>query len=715
MKKKIAILIALILSVVMLVSCDFQAQLESISSMIYDMATNLGGNFLEEQSSTSTVLPSETVPESSESDTEPSESVPSESVPSEDITSTDTSTNTGNEPPPEPEPEVKPLPERNPSTFDKMMGTNVDFVLPNPIPATNPLIVHARTNGYFSLVRVYKDFDEEMDEDYEQLALTRASTVYKSRTALLLDIKFANFVESNEPLPSVYLEDAERIALAMGDSTLFAEIKGAFVLVSEATNESELTDAITELNNALENLKTTYQTLEGDELIAKANEIKTASLALQDNDMENPFSELFVNLALTLDEIIPKSEPSIPETDTETDTETETSTETSTESAEPLSDVQTEENDEETLVEEITDAQLITAIDSAIDTLKNDTAPLLSELEDTAFKPLPEQKKTYRDLAKAIFKYESAYENQMLGNLRLIEIGRHPELGISAKNYAKIFSLAYDGEGSEDKDIGVIKANEEAKLVMGALKSPNLAYVKEFMEELSLLRAGEQPLFVGAFNTEAFAPSNVTPESVYLAEDSELLKMAKYRDENYNHIELFIKGFGYNTLDTTSEYYATEQKQADYLVRSMLIFAGIGVDNASICQLKDIDGSEYNGFGTITADNGAKLANYYLQIARKTLTGYTFKSVVNNGQGAMIYEFEDASANKIYAVWNATDGDDVIENVLIPSSEGATLIELVGEYGEGAKSDLTTNDGFVSVTATKTPKFVHIPAPIVVE
>ncbi len=719
MKKKLAVLIALILSVVMLASCDFQAQLESISNMIYDMATGMGGSFLEEQSSTSekpsdSLLPSESDIESSESDSVPSE----DSVSSGEATNTDTevSTDTGNEPPAQPEPEPKPLPERNPATFDKLMGTNVDFVLPNPIPATNPLVVHARTNGYFSLVRVYKDFEDEMDEDYEQLALTRASTVYRSRTSLLLDIKFANFVESNEPLPTVYLEDAEAIALAIGESAIFAELKSAFVLISEATSESELTDASTELKNAIQNLKATYATLEGDELIAKATEIMTEALALQDNDMENPFSELFVNLALTLDEIIPSSEPTTP--DGEKDTETESESESSTESealaeVQPLSDPQAEGNDEE--ADEITDAQLIIAIDGAIDTLKTDIEPLLAELEDTAFKPLPEQKKTYRDLAKAIFKYESAYENQMLGNLRLIEIGKHPELGISAKNYAKIFSLAYDGEGSEDSDIGVIKANEDAKLVMGALKTPSLAYIQSFMEELALLRAEEQPVFVGAFNTEAFVPSSVTPESVYLAEDSELLKIAKYRDENYSHVELFVSAFGYNTLDSESDYYATEQRQADYLVRSMLIFAGIGVDNASICQLKDIEGTEYNGFGTITADNNAKLANYYLQIARKTLADYTFNSVVENAQGAMIYEFKNASNNKIYAVWNATDGDGVIENVLIPSSEGATLTELTGEYGDGVRSELTSSEGFISVNASATPKFVHIPAQIIAE
>lgn len=721
MKKRLAMLIALILSVLMLASCDFQAQLESISNMIYDMATGMGGSFLEEQSSTSE-KPSESTPPS-EAEPSESDSVPSEEpTSSEEITNTDTevSTDTGSEPPAEPEPEPKPLPERNPATFDKLMGTNVDFVLPNPIPETNPLVVHARTNGYFSLVRVYKDFEDEMDEDYEQLALTRASTVYRSRTSLLLDIKFANFVESNEPLPSVYLEDAERIALAIGDSVLFAELKSAFVLVSEATNEGELTDAITELNNSIENLKATYADLEGEELIAKATEIKTEALALQDNDMENPFCELFVNLALTLDEIIPRSEgapsPDEGEGSTESELTTEENTEENTEAtteAEPLAELEGEGDDGNG--EELTDAQLIVAVDGAIDTLKADIAPLLTELEDTAFKPLPEQKKTYRDLAKAIFKYESAYENQMLGNLRLIEIGRHPELGISARDYAKIFSLAYDGEGSEDSDIGVIKANEDAKLVMGALKTPSLAYIQSFMEELALLRAGEQPVFVGAFNTEAFVPSSVTPESVYLAEDSELLKIAKYRDENYSHVELFVSAFGYNTLDSESEYYATEQRQADYLVRSMLIFAGIGVDNASICQLKDIEGSEYNGFGTITADNSAKLANYYLQIARTTLTGYTFSSVVENAQGAMIYEFKDASDNKIYAVWNATDGDGVIENVLIPSSNGATVIELTNEYGDGVRSDVASNEGFVSVNATATPKFVHIPAPTVAE
>lgn len=718
MKKLRSLLLILALAVAMLTfaSCDFQAQIESISEMIYNAATQVGDQFLKEETSSSqepTIIPSESdSSESSESTVDQSDSaVTDTATDSATDTATDTATDsesTSDTPITPPEPEPVPIPERNPSTFDAMMGTNVDFVLPNRFPATNPLLEHALTNKYFSFVRVYKDFSEGMDEDYEQLALTRASTVYRSRTSLLLDLKFADFVESNPPLPTVYLEDAGEMATAIGDSAIFAEIKAAFTSISEATPDIELTDATGALVTAIENLKTTYASLEGEELSSKVIEIKDAAFAIQDPDMENPFCELFASLALTLDEIVPTPEPT-PDPD-ESETETESEAESTTE-AEPLSDVEIQEEPKA----ELTDDEIIAEVDGAIDTLSQDLEPLLDELEETALKPLPEQKKTYVELAKSIFQYEKAYENQMFGKLRLIEIGRHPDKLIDAASYAKIFSLAYDGADTGATDIGVINANSEAKLVMGAMSAPNSAYVKELMDQISLLRPDETPLFVGAFNTEAFAPSSVTPESVYLSEDSELLKMAQYRDENYNHVELFVSAFGYNTLDSESDFYVTEQKQADYLVRSMLIFSAIGVDSASICQLKDAEGSEYNGFGTITAENTAKIASYYLSTTKTVLEGYTFNAVVENAQGAMVYEFIDTDSNKIYAVWNATDSDAVIDDVLVSvgDSDGITVTELVSEYGEGSKSDLVASEGFVSVRATATPKFIHVPAQIV--
>ncbi|MBE6624836.1 MAG: hypothetical protein E7622_04235 [Ruminococcaceae bacterium] len=320
--------------------------------------------------------------------------------------------------------------------------------------------------------------------------------------------------------------------------------------------------------------------------------------------------------------------------------------------------------------------------------------------------------KTYLDIANSLYEYSKKYAdfNNMGYNTAEFELGRHPDKHLSAEEYALLISYAYDANGKDVENAGVIAGHKDAKIVMGALSEPNLQYIQDMMDALSTLREGERPVFVGAFNTEAFVPSIMTPEGYYLDEDSDFYQMIKYRDENYNHVEFHVSAFGYNTLDTTSDHYASEEWQANYMVRSYLIFAGLGVDSAYAYALQDKTGAEYNGYGIIKEDGTAKKAQYYLFNTRRLLAGsdYRFKSSIENAQGAMIYEFEDSQGKRILAVWNPVSDDSVLDDVQIATQTEGTLVRLTSfnEYTFGINDTLTPEDGFVKVDASATPVFI---------
>ena len=332
--------------------------------------------------------------------------------------------------------------------------------------------------------------------------------------------------------------------------------------------------------------------------------------------------------------------------------------------------------------------------------------------EQEGAEPLSEEQivaKTYLDVAKALYTYAKEYQNSFSYNLAKFELGRHPEKHYTADEYATLISYAYDTNGIDVDKSGLIAGNKDAKIVMGALAEPDSQYISDMMDALATLRAGERPVFVGAFNTEAFVPNLQTPEGYYLDEDGEFYKMIKLRDEKYNHVEFHVSAFGYDTLHPTSDYYATEQWQANYMVRSYLIFAALGVDSASAYALQDKAGEDYDGFGVLREDGSAKIAQYYLFNTRRLLADYTFKSVVANSQGAMIYEFEkESTGERILAVWNPVSDDSVIDNVQIAVNGEGTLVRLTSfnGYTFGINDTLTPEDGFVKVDATATPQFI---------
>lgn len=319
--------------------------------------------------------------------------------------------------------------------------------------------------------------------------------------------------------------------------------------------------------------------------------------------------------------------------------------------------------------------------------------------------------KTYTQIAKLLKDTQTSQGNSMVAGVYRLSLGKNPDLLMSAQEYAKLVSLSYDGNRGEVSSTGVMSSNyaSQSKLYTGSFSAPNSGYMSDMLDALKLLRGRNTILALSGINTDAFAPSSATPESFYLDDNSELLKMLKLRNESYNHIEIDISGFGYTTKDTESDYYATEQMQANYLVRSYLIFASIGVDRASICQYKDAEGEEYDGFGTLNADGTEKLAQFYLATMSKTLGGYKFAEAVENDKGAYIYKFTNETGEQIFAIWNATDADEVITGVEIELADEteAQLISLTNSY-EVTPTDLTKNEGKVTVDAGATPVFVKI-------
>lgn len=320
---------------------------------------------------------------------------------------------------------------------------------------------------------------------------------------------------------------------------------------------------------------------------------------------------------------------------------------------------------------------------------------------------------TYEEIAKKVRSHQSSFGTGMIGAYR-IELGSAPDTKMSAGDYALLLSYCYDGNRGEVDKAGIMNSSASAakksQLFAGSLSTPNSAYMNGVLEALKTIRGHQNVVAISGFYTDCFIPSSITPESYYLNSESELVKMLELRNTSYSHLEICVSAFGYNTLDSESDYYVTEQKQADYLVRSYLLLAGLGVDHAYLCQYMDKADSEYNGFGTLNADGTAKLAQYYISAMNSTLDGFKFVESVENDQGALIYKFQNNDGNIVYAVWNGTGDGSTISDVKITVDRGTpSVLTLNNTYTPDTSSlSVDADDSTVSVDAGETPVFVII-------
>ena len=197
--KKLLLVTVSLLCVFAFVSCDIASTLDSVSNMIHDYATGIGGPYLEETEST---VPSSSS-SSEEAPSEPSSTSSSSSSEESTTTSSSSSSSSSEEPPAEPEPPVEPLPERPIATFGQMLGINIDSKLPAIGDRTSVIYDHMfKHRPYFGTFRVYEDLETGVNTNEEGEILNTSAFTYSALQKLLLDIKFADYIapiEEDDP------------------------------------------------------------------------------------------------------------------------------------------------------------------------------------------------------------------------------------------------------------------------------------------------------------------------------------------------------------------------------------------------------------------------------------------------------------------------------------------------------------------------------------
>jgi hypothetical protein len=194
--------------------------------------------------------------------------------------------------------------------------------------------------------------------------------------------------------------------------------------------------------------------------------------------------------------------------------------------------------------------------------------------------------------------------------------------------------------------------------------------------------------------------------------------LVKWRDANAPGKELWLTEFGYDASsqkppaegDMARWVSSTEVEQAQWIVRSFLIFAALDLDRAYVYYYNDDDKPSFHASSGITRNFVPKPAYWAMAHLHKTLGDYRFARVVEKSPDLYIYEFINPERPKepVWAIWSPTgDQRERQKTIAVPGkplgAEGMPLKE-----GKAEDVPFVREAGTITLTVTESPAYLRL-------
>jgi hypothetical protein len=163
------------------------------------------------------------------------------------------------------------------------------------------------------------------------------------------------------------------------------------------------------------------------------------------------------------------------------------------------------------------------------------------------------------------------------------------------------------------------------------------------------------------------------PEDPQLEYLTKIRKTIQWRDTHAPGKKIWLTEFGWDSTTKSAPATGdfkdwignTDLQQAQYLVRSWLLFAGMDIDRAYMFWFNDTDKPQVHGSSGLTRDYHPKPSFHAVSHLYATLGDFRFSRQVTSDH-ALAYEFtQDASNQKILAVW-LPSGSNLTRTIRIP-------------------------------------------------
>jgi hypothetical protein len=305
----------------------------------------------------------------------------------------------------------------------------------------------------------------------------------------------------------------------------------------------------------------------------------------------------------------------------------------------------------------------------------------------------------------------------------------------SPYNYAAMSSADYDGhQGKIKGNYGIKNADPNAKLVMAGISTADLNYVPAVKFWCDHHRNGSFPF--AAINFHHYSNDggdNFDSKKGISPEDDKLKDRMKsivdYRNKYLPGVEVWVTEFGYDLFPQSRQSslpigsMSAEEVNACWNVRCFLALAAAGVDRATHFMIRDAEpfANVYNSAGAThnMKVNGEWVRNrrpawYYIHTFQTRLTGMRFdKEVPSGNDKVLVYKFQHSTnpKQKAYVVWCKTSNDEKVSNFSLKLNNDETqaqLITLTHKEDLGKQTDLTVNNGSVSLNVSEKPVLVVV-------
>ncbi|MET4082097.1 hypothetical protein ABIB40_002053 [Pedobacter sp. UYP30] len=298
----------------------------------------------------------------------------------------------------------------------------------------------------------------------------------------------------------------------------------------------------------------------------------------------------------------------------------------------------------------------------------------------------------------------------------------------SPEEYAANMSAFYDGDkGKLGENVGVKTADSTMLVVMGGLGTADPKFVEKMIEWCRKYRGikpdGKVDLCFDVINYHLYAndadahggkaTEGVAPElSSLTAVARDFLKMAK---EKANDMPVWVTESGYDVGKSTPQRAipigkkSSEVTQADWNLRTALLYARLGIKKSIFYMLDDVDlnsTSQYSSSGFVNADGSRRpSADYFLQ-TKKLIGDFSYSGTINNNPIVDVYK---QGSKKIFVL--VTPGQTGIlthYQLDMGNSKQATIYSLqIGKNQMLAKT-VSISNGKLNIEVSETPIFVEV-------
>lgn len=198
--------------------------------------------------------------------------------------------------------------------------------------------------------------------------------------------------------------------------------------------------------------------------------------------------------------------------------------------------------------------------------------------------------------------------------------------------------------------------------------------------------------------------------------------LCQWRDQHAKGKPVWITEFGYDSTTQPQEKSGdfskwvgvTDEQQAQWLVRSLLVFSAMPVERAYLYFFNDEDKASLHASSGLTRNFQPKPSFHATSHLQRTLGDYRFSRIVRN-DGVRVQEYRNGSDPKklIWAVWTPTGDSKPVETFLteVPGGlAGTTKMPLTEEAKEVALPPQPA-PGSVKITADGSPLFLIFEVP----